>query len=312
MSKLLKFILKISFLASMLVGAYILVIYGITKKSDFDYNYSKFTHKGGSLIIGISRAHYGINPEIIEKEFKNDIKLPVLNFALQKTQSSYGEVLLNSIKKKIDTNSSKNGLFILSVNPGSFLISKNVDIDKDIIDENTNLYKVKNLNTNPNFEYIRKCFESSLYQGFTIPQSKFKKFHDNGWAEFKDDNLSNNTISVRKNILTKRQKKQLPLQKFSEYRVNKFKETIEYLKKHGQVVLVRLPFDDDFVKIEDNAFINFNKDMTDIAQEFNVPFFNYTLKKEKYKTYDGSHLTSKSAIKFTEQLCEDIKKYQQQ
>ena len=75
-------ILKISVLATLLVVTYIGLAYKTTQ-GNVDMYYSKFTHKGGSLIIGLSRARDGISPMIIEQEFNDKISKP----NLQKTKN---------------------------------------------------------------------------------------------------------------------------------------------------------------------------------------------------------------------------------
>ena len=103
-------ILKISFLAAFLVICYFGFVFKITQ-GYVDHNYNKFTYKAGSLVLGISRAHDGISPAIIEQKLNNSIQKPVLNFAFEKSQSAFGKVYLNAIKHKIDTTST-NGLYM--------------------------------------------------------------------------------------------------------------------------------------------------------------------------------------------------------
>ncbi|MDC9722467.1 MAG: hypothetical protein PSN34_06800 [Urechidicola sp.] len=182
-------ILKISFLASLLVICYFGFVYNITQ-GHVDRNYYKFTYKASSLILGISRAHDGISPAIIEQELNNSIQKPMLNFAFEKTQSSYGAVYLNAIKHKIDT-TSNSGLFILSVSPGNFLITKGLKDSANIeLDKNTILRKMTNFNSHPNYEYVRKCYDGSLYRGLLKPQKMFVNIHPDGWLEFKSRKLS--------------------------------------------------------------------------------------------------------------------------
>lgn len=313
MNKLRIFLLKISILTLLLLGTYFFAVFKITEEN-VDFSYSKFTHKAGSLIVGLSRANYAFNPEIIEEEFGNKINLPVLNFAFNRLQSQYGDVLLNSIKKKIDTNST-NGLFILSVNPGSFLIPNSLEYNPSKADNNSILNKVTNINANPNFEYMRKCYENPLYTGLFKPKTGNRYFHKNGWAENKS-NFDNNSLSLsvikrRKKFIRNKQLAFLAEHKTSKFRIQKFKETIQFLKQFGKVVIVRTPCDIEVVELESTIFPNFNSMIKKISNNYKVPYFNYN-NSTKYITFDGAHLISKSSIEFTKKLCEDIKNYQQQ
>lgn len=308
-------IVKTSLLAILLIATYLGASYKTTQGS-VDKYYSKFTHKGGSLIIGLSRARDGLSPAVIEREFGDAIQYPVLNFAFEKTQSMFGDVLLNAIKQKLDT-TSNNGLFIVSVTPGSFLISKkikdttNLKVDKGILIE-----KMSDFNKHPNFEYIRKCYSSPLYKTFFNKTNKdelIQIFHNDGWLEFKQKSRNYKMTDIRIKALKETQyvgyTKMAEYEKKSEYRISKFKETITYLQQYGSVILIRMPLDEDFLKLEYSFFENFDDRMIQISSIYNIPYFNYS-RDHNYKTYDGSHLFSESAKKFTKNVCIDIKNYQ--
>lgn len=308
-------IIKTSILAILLIATYLGASYKTTQGS-VDKYYSKFTHKGGSLIIGLSRARDGLSPAVIEREFGDVIHHPVLNFAFEKTQSMFGDVLLKSIKQKIDT-TSNNGLFILSVTPGSFFISKKMNDEfSQELDKNTLICKMDDFNKHPNFEYIRKCYSSPLYKTFfnkTNNDELIRVFHDDGWLEFKNESrnykMTDTRIKTLKKIQYEGYTKMALYEKKSEYRISKFKETITYLQQHGTVILIRMPLDEDFLQLENDFFENFDNRIIEISIAYKVPYFNYTTSK-KYKTYDGSHLFSESAKRLTKKICDDIKSHQ--
>lgn len=305
-------LLKIALLASILGAMYTFTLLKTTQ-GDVDKYYSKFTHKGGSLIVGLSRVHEGIVPEIIEENFSNDIiNRPVLNFGFQKSQAPYGDVLLKAIKNKIDT-TKHNGLYILSVSPGSFLISKKSS-EKNL-DKNIMLNRMTDFNKSPNFEYIRKCYGKPLYISFLPKKPSIREIHSDGWMNFKSK-IGNYKIKDSHVKLWKKQnlyafEKVYNYERISDYRISKFKETVSYLKKYGEVILIRMPFDKDFLELENKIWSNFNNDIQQIAEINNIPYFDYSQTNKEYKTYDGSHLFGESAKKFTKQLCDDIKNYPQ-
>ena len=306
-------ILKISFLAAFLVICYFGFVYNLTQ-GYVDHNYNKFTYKAGSLVLGISRAHDGISPAIIEQKLNNSIQKPVLNFAFEKSQSAFGKVYLNAIKHKIDTTST-NGLFILSVSPGNFLISKNFKDSAHVeLDKNTILGKMSNFNSQPNYEYIRKCFEGSLYRGLLGPQKLFVNIHPDGWLEFKTKKHSEEKRKANKDHwmkLTNDSYRQIvKYQKKSEYRLQMLEETINYLNKYGTVIITRMPIDSSFLALEDNFWSDFNERINVISNRQQVPYFDFSTTGDIYNSYDGSHLYGDSAKKFTKTLCDSIQKFQ--
>lgn len=306
-------IFKISFLASLLVLCYFGFVYNITQ-GYVDRNYYKFNHKAGSLILGISRAHDGISPAIIEQELNNSIQKPILNFAFEKSQSAYGAVYLNAIKHKIDT-TSNNGLFILSVSPGSFLISNRVKDSAHVnLDKNTILGKMTNFNSQPNYEYVRKCYDGSLYRGLLKPQKMFVTIHPDGWLEFKSKNISKAVQEANKKRWMQQTndgyRQVIKYQKKSEYRLQMLEETIEYLNNYGITIIIRTPIDSSFLALENNFWPDFNERINTISKRQDVPYFDFSTTGRLYNSYDGSHLYGDSAKRFTKTLCDSIKNYQ--
>lgn len=312
--KLKTLILKIIILTSLLIVTYIGAVYNIVQ-GPVDSYYSKFTHKSGSLVVGLSRAIFGVVPSVIEEELGDKINKPVLNFAFDRIQSPYGNVLLNGIKRKIDT-TSNNGLFILSVSPASFFISKTIkDNGISDLDEQLGMDKMSDLNSHPNYQYIRRYYSEPLYKGFYNAKSKIKKPHPDGWLEFQS--TLGDSYSVTENqvkfwseqtytgykIVAKNGMK-------SKYRIAKFIETINFLENYGTVLLVRLPIDKEVIELENSLWPTFNNEMKLIANQNQAKYVNYTVTEKKYKTFDGSHLFGSSAKEFTKTLCDDIKTLQ--
>src|SRR5699024_10679758 len=147
-----------------------------------------FTHQAPSLIIGLSRAHNGISPAILDSMLQSfPYQGAFLNFAFEKSQSPYGEVYLEAIKKKIPKNTTR-GIFILGVSPASFTAPTYFKTSQDVIenDQKSLIGKINELNKNPNYEYIRKGYGGSLYKAlFPYNPQVTTVFHSNGWEEFK-------------------------------------------------------------------------------------------------------------------------------
>ncbi|TRZ44198.1 hypothetical protein [Robertkochia solimangrovi] len=308
--KVLIFLLKVAFLAILLIGVYLLSALKLTKSFVSD-DYSKFTHKAGSMILGLSRAHYAMDPQTLEDNLKSvDYAKPFLNFAFEKSQSPYGEVYLEAVKKKI-ADSVTNGIFILSVTPGSFSVSNRLVNDEDILefDRQMMIGKVKDLNEDPNLEYVRKCFGRALYKGIFPHEHRLTSvFHSNGWEEFK---LEGGGYTITQEDIKFWQKETvegytklaayIPEYK-SSYRMEWFKKTVAYLKTRGRVYILRIPMHPGILALEDGVWPELDTQMEAISSEMNVPYLNYARTGETYQTYDGSHLYSQSAKK----LCTEI------
>ena len=95
----------------------------------------------------------------------------------------------------------------------------------------------------------------------------------------------------------------------SQYRIDSFIKLIQFLKEKGHVFIIRIPADADIIEFENDIWQGFDKEFDSITKKHNVPYFNYSNKSNEYKTYDGSHLESESAKKFTKQLSLDIKNH---
>jgi len=239
-----------------------------------------------------------------------------LNFAFEKSQSPYGKVYLEAIKKKIPKNTTR-GIFILGVSPASFTATVRFTTAEEINknDEKTLVGKISELNKDPNYEYIRKGFAGSLYKGlFPYNSQVTTVFHDNGWEEFKlstknyqvtDEDIAkwtSQTMGGYKRVL-----KEQP-EVVSEIRIESFKELISFLKQHGQVFVVRMPVDSLVLGMEIQWWKEFNTQMTLISAANDVPYFDFS-DATQYRTYDGSHLSSAYAKEFSVRLAEDIKRY---
>lgn len=279
-----------------------------------DEYYNKLTQKSGGLILGISTASEGLSPSIIENKLKaHGYDTPIINFALDGTQSRYGDVYFKSVKKKLEqSNSLKNGIFIIAVSPGSFAKQTGVN-DEDIynLDKKGVLGKIENLTSAPNYDYIINTYGMPLYNTLhTEAQWKHHISHSNGWNEIKieidSDTIADKDMEFWKSHTIRYYKRSIEKQTISDYRITGFIKILAYLKTKGDVFLVRIPADKEIMDIEQAFWPSFNTTFDSIAKSYNVPFFNYSKNYSNFKTYDGLHFESKSAIMFTKRVSEDI------
>lgn len=302
--------LKILVFALLLSGTYYVMIDKLST-GYVDIYYNKCTEEAGSLFIGISRAQQGLSPEVFKKQLNTKgFDEPMINFAFNSYESPYGEAYLDAIKKKLKPNTN-NGLFILSVTPGSFVdfFTNEKDIQK--MEKKSIVGKVTDFTSNPNYNYIMKCYGFALYNIFG-EDYKWENLttHSNGWNEVKIKNgpqkLSEEEMEAWALETIYSNKKREKTERISTYRINSFVKTIDYLKQRGSVYIVRLPADPRLIELENNYWKGFNKEMDSISQSNGVSYLNYSIGSENFKSYDGSHLTSESAKKVSELISKDI------
>ncbi len=283
------------------VISFILFFYG----GYVDYYYPKFVSPPAtSLILGDSRSFQGIQPQVIDTYFKDtNLDLNVLNYSFTIVEVAYGEPYKQSIIRKLDPNT-KNGIFILSVHP--FVLSardENDNPEKNIYFE-TNLppNNMQNVNLKLNVEYFFRNFDYFHFRGIL---RKTSETHKNGWLE--ETNLPDD-----KELLAKWKKKQIELYtgfakkwRKSPKRLQSLDEISKILKKYGNVFLVRLPIDKEFIELENNYWPNFDKDMQDLCYRNGLDYINFTVNNH-FKTYDGIHIDKFKGVNFTNTLCDSI------
>jgi hypothetical protein len=294
------------------LSLYVLLIYFRPGLVDAFY-YRFTTPKAHSLILGASRAAQGIQPEIINKMIcSNENK--IINHAFAVGPSSYGPNYFREITKKLDTTST-NGLFIISVSPG--ILAKDAD---DLKDDSTLFFEVqrklfvgnlKSSSTNPNFDYLLYHW-GNRFEPFTrifkymINYKGISVLHADGWLEVTTDmdSLVNNERirrSTEENL-----KKILTLSNTRLYFLDK---TIRYVDKYGASVLVRMPITKQMAKIESDQFPDFDEIIQQIADKYNIPYFNFIGMSGQFLTVDAYHLYKKDGERFTYLLCDSIKNY---
>jgi len=288
-------IVGIHYFAAMQAGAY------------FDPFYLRFTNgQHASMILGTSRAAQGILPEVLNQEL-GDEYTETGNFAFTAANSPYGEIYLKAIQQKLDTTKQdKKKIFILAVDSWSIATKNNPADDVALYREN-NLF-LDNMTTiakagKPNYEYLRKGYVESwgkiLYRPVTTKRRM--RLHEDGWLEV---NVPMNEAEVQSRTATKIDSYQNLLLNFSlsVNRLAQLERTIMYLKKYGEVVLVRLPICADIKAIEDELIPDFDKKMCVLSQKYAIPYWSFMNKLSDYTYTDGNHLYKQSGRKISAEI----------
>ena len=273
-----------------------------------DEYYGKVSNgKRNSLVLGTSKALQGIIPPVID----SILGLPenqLYNFSFTLTSSPFGEVYFNAIDKKIDPNSAGN-YYVIAIDPWS--ISQKTDsISLENLDNNSVLHNLNNVTSNPNFEYLWKKYPSG-WGSFILKKTEvfflqknadqlnesvkgsFSIMKESGWLKVYTS-LDSRFVRKKETEKFKQYRKEAEENKFSTYRYNYFIKTIEKLKKHGPVYLVRLPVHKEMLKIEDCLIPQFTSKIQDAVQ-LSDGYFDMTKMEKKYHFTDGNHLEKSSS-----------------
>ncbi|WP_412850295.1 hypothetical protein ACL0VS_10760 [Chryseobacterium sp. PMSZPI] len=294
----------------LLVISYAVYITG--KKTD-DFYKRFISPQQNSLILGSSRAA-SMNPEII-----NRIIHPIYsganlyNYAFTTVHSPYGPKYLESIKKKVKPDT-KNGVFIVTVEPTAVMVDKNKpDSSEYYVENDRSVAQTSQVAINPNIEYLLESYN------FSITNELNKKIlrPKNAIAEISVlDNGKVNCVILKRNSFQKQQEinrkkmidfeKRLLSLKHSDNRIQYLEKTIDFLKSHGTVIMVRVPINKIPYFLENKSWPDFDSRMKDTALKTNVQYINYNNLPNHYQWTDEVHMELDSMDDFSAVLARDI------
>ncbi|MGA1868179.1 MAG: hypothetical protein ACMUJM_06485 [bacterium] len=269
-----------------------------------DAFYIRFTtHRQKSLIIGTSRAAQGLQPGVLNDVLGRD---DFFNYSFTLAHSPYGPAYLDSIKKKLSPDS-QNGIHIVTVDPwGISSTCKNPNDKFQFRELKSFISKMKIVNKKPNFDYLINNFDKN-FANILIKDSR-KFLHTNGWLEV--------TVKMDPEIVQRRinkkiqeyKNKVLPRYKFSNVRYEYLFKTIEFLKQHGRVFMVRLPIHPKMMDIERILMPDFNNKMQNIVVKSSIKYYDMTYMNSNFTYTDGNHLHKESGAQVSKIIAEWILK----
>lgn len=297
-----KFLIKIVpyFVAILIV----LAILGSYADGNTDDNYMHFAvKKPQNIILGDSRGSQGIVSGVLKEKLSVDFD----NFSLNIVESPYGQVYFKALKRKLAPET-KNGIFILTVNPWSLSINKNIKKEKDFPEEHSPLNDMYFYDCSPNYEYLLKHYTRSWFKIYTERAEAGRSntfLHDDGWLEVTID-MNADSVATRtkeKTIFYTGMAKGVAL---SPERLRAFNEIINYLRTKGSVYIVRIPTSKNLTAIENAKYPHFSKLLQDIAHQQNVKVFDFSKNYADYEYTDGNHMYKESSKKLTSQIADSI------
>jgi hypothetical protein len=299
------------------------LIVGALADGSTDNFYLRFTSsKQNSLIIGTSRSAQGIHPNILDSVLNLGDINSIYNYSFSINNSSYGKEYYYAIKNKINE-SGGNGLFIITVDP--WAISSDTTLHDNEIDIESILHSMRYYNSYPNYEYLIKNYKKG-WGNILLKRIEsnilFRNRHSLGkingsFTYLRKDGLlevytAMDSVYVRKNIQKKisHYNRSMSKNKFSEFRFSYLRRTIQLLKNHGEVYLVRMPAHTSLLEIERSFDSQFDKRMINLANSTHVEYLNFVDDSTQYSYTDGNHLYIKDAKKYSIRLAERIKNSQ--
>jgi hypothetical protein len=289
-----------------------------------DAFYARFAAPpAASLVLGTSRAAQGIKPGVLAARLGKGYEGPWLNYAFTLAESPYGPGYLSSVQRKLAPGT-KNGLFILAVDPWSLALPKNVQhgkyplfskwrlLDKKgpiIFPEAQSMVsQLASVSQSPNIDYLAHYLRKPFYQLLLNADTAHvvERLHPDGWLEIALPPPSADTALLRRRTAEKlaTYQKLAAGSAFSEARYYSLSATIRFLQGYGQVVLVRLPTGAKMAALEKQFIPGFDNRMRSTAETLHVPYLNYV--DQPYPTNDGNHITRQAAAQFSQRLAADI------
>ena len=279
----------------------------VVLRGGVDAFYGRFASPAaGSLILGTSRAAQGIRPAVLAARLGGQFEGPLLNYAFTLTHSPYGPAYLASIRRKLRPGV-RHGLFIVAVDPWSLSAAGRADTvaTEQFPEANSFIGQLHEVSQSPNLAYLIRYQTKPLYRLPLDFATATERLHPDGWLEV---NIGIDSAQVRARTARKLldYRRLAATQHPSAGRLAALRQTIEFLKPHGRVVLVRLPVGAGLRALEQQYQPGFDAQMRRLAANFVVAYFDYST--VPYATTDGNHLQKAASEKFSQQLAADLRR----
>jgi hypothetical protein len=279
----------------------------VVLRGGVDAFYGRFASPAaGSLVLGTSRAAQGIQPAVLAARLGGQFDAPLLNYAFTLTHSPYGPAYLASIRRKLRPEV-RHGLFIVAVDPWSLSAAGRMDIiDNEHFPENKSFIgQLREVSQSPNLAYLAHYQTKPLYRLPLDFATATERLHPDGWLEV---NIGLDSAQVRARTARKLldYQKLAATQHLAAGRLAALHQTIEFLKSHGRVVLVRLPVGSGLRALEQQYQPDFGRRMQQMAAAYSLQYLDYST--SPYATTDGNHLQKNASAAFSQQLAGDLSK----
>jgi hypothetical protein len=305
-----RFLVKVACFALPLLALHLWALFAANGTTDDFYN-KVASPRQQALVLGTSRAQQCVVPAVADSVLAgSSYPIKLFNFAFNLDISPYGKAYLQAIEKKIDPQT-KNGLFILCVDPWAVSIERNKTDDDNGQTEYAegNQYAfLHSVSSQPNAEYLLKKYSNGWGQILVsryFPRT-YSYVHPDGWVEITAA-MDSATVAKRTNNRVRIYQEEMPKKyKPSASRMQYLRQTIQLCSRYGKVVLVRLPPSYAVYQVEQQYMPLFDSTMQQLAQQTNSRYLNYGSTGNLYQYTDGNHMYKTSGKAFSRLLATDI------
>lgn len=297
------FIIKSLVFALLITGTLAIVLSFADGNTD-NYYLRLTTPQQSNLLLGTSRTAQGLHPVI----FDSIMDRKFYNYSFTVVYSPYGTTYLESIKEKL-AEGVEDGIFVLEVNPWG-LSSTTVDPNDSLnFRESTGILgNTPCVNCKPNYTYLLKNYGGDYYRLLTSNTSP-AFLHDDGWLEI---SVPMDSLSVAKRLENKLRSytdKYSQEYWYSSLRLDFLRQTIQYLKQHGQVYLVRLPIHPRMMEIDEQLVPDFEEKIQTVVP-YADGYLDLTPRNEEFEYTDGNHLHKSSGAQISRMVASWIQQQQ--
>ncbi|WP_231128716.1 hypothetical protein [Chryseobacterium vaccae] len=298
-----KFLFKIApYFAVVLI---VFAVLGSYADGNTDDDYMHFAvEKPQNIILGDSRGAQGIVPSVL----KEKLAVPFDNFSLNIVYSPYGQIYLKALKRKLNP-ATKNGIFILTVNPWNLSLNHIVKKKEDFPEEKSPLKNMYFYDMSPNYEYLLRNYTKSWFKIYTDREEAGRSntfLHKDGWMEV-DVNMNKDSVAARTALKTKEYRDMMENYNLSDERLKALNDIINYLKDKGTVYLVRIPTSKNITEIENEKFPEFNDVMKEISQKHHLKYYNFAGQYNEFQYTDGNHMYRDSGKNLSARIGDSIR-----
>lgn len=275
-----------------------------------DPYYLRFTTpRATSMIIGTSRPAQGILPQVLDSALAaKGREVHTFNYGFAVGYSNFGGGYLGSILRKLDPQS-RNGVFIVAVDPWGLAGPQDEDIHAPLSGDGTFVAEMRCVNMDPNLEYLLTVYKKPLLE-IVLPDPRLPQspmlLHENGWLEVHLPMSATDVEKRTRGKLDEYRKTRMPGAAVSPKRIGYLQLTIDTLKQHGQVQLVRLPVDPRMLALEDSLAPHFNRYMQLLAKISGVDYLDLTSTGADWIYTDGNHLVPESGAAVTVRIADRL------
>lgn len=272
-----------------------------------DAFYLRFTTpRQPHLIVGTSRAGQGLRPAVLREELGIDL----FNYGFTLGQSPYGAAYFESIRRKLDP-ATRNGVFIVTVDPWCLASTRNVGEDTTRFRELSNIVGTTRwVNVSPNLEYLVENLTGRYYTVLERGDGELY-LHADGWLEVTVPMDTATVLGRRARRLATYRDDYIPIYIRSEVREMALQRTIQLLKAHGHVYMVRLPVDTAMYALEQAHFPAFDGTMERIARQTDG-YWDMSPLNAEFRYNDGNHLNKEAAREVSHRVGQWIHQQEQE